>query len=241
VFIEDDAMSKEIPERKIRLIPATMQLYKKVAIYCHVSTTHESQEESLEIQVKTLKQIVNSNAMWRLYNVYTDKDSGGNVFRPGLQQLIYDCYENLIDVVLVKTISHFARNTVDLLEMVRKLKGLGIEVIFQQENITFCESENDIFLSELSAFAQAESESISEAIKWGLRQGFRTGKSKMYSRKCLGYKHNEDGKLIIDEEQAEVVRLIYDLYLKGLSTIGIVRELESRGIKSPQGKEIWSK
>lgn len=236
-----DIMSNEIHKPKIRVIPATMQLYKKVAIYCRVSTTHESQEESLDSQIKTLKQIVENNAGWILYDVYSDKDSGGNVFRPGFQKLIFDCYENLIDIVLVKTISRFARNTVDLLETVRRLKGLGIEVIFQQENIRTSETENDILIAVLSAIAQAESESTSEAIKWGLKHGFISGNSKLYSRKCFGYKHNERGELIIDEEQAEVVCLIYDLFLSGLSIVLIIRDLEERNIKTSQGKDMWSK
>ena len=234
-------MSTETPQKKIRFIPATMQLYKKVAIYCRVSTMHESQDESLEIQIKTLKQIVAANPGWILFNVYSDKDTGGNVFRPGLQKLIFDCYDDKVDIVLVKTISRFARNTVDLLETVRRMKGLGVEVIFHQENVRTSEAGDDLLLSVLSAIAQAESESTSEAIKWGLKRGFKSGNSKLYSRKCFGYKHNKDGELIIDEEQAEIVHTIFDLYLRGFSIVLIIRELERRNIKSPQGKDAWSK
>jgi len=234
-------MSNETPKLIVRLIPAKMRLSKRVAIYCRVSTTHESQEESLDIQIETLKQIVASNHEWNLYHVYSDKDSGGNVFRPGIQKLIFDCYENLIDIVLVKTISRFARNTVDLLETVSRLKGLGVEIIFWQENLRTSETDNDILIAALSAVAQAESESLSEAIKWGLKRSFKSGKSRLYSRKCFGYKHNKDGELIINEEQAEVVLTIFDLYLGGLSIVLIIRELERRNIKSPQGKYTWSK
>jgi len=212
-----------------------------VAIYCRVSTTHEAQEESLDIQIKTLKQVVADNPKWMHYHVYSDKDFGGNVFRPDFQKLIFDCYENRIDIVLVKTISRFARNTVDLLETVSRLKGLGIEVIFHQENLRTSEADNDMLISALGAIAQAESESTGEAIKWGLKRGFISGNSKLYSRKCFGYKQNEDGELIIDEEQAEIVRTIYDLYLSGLSIGLIAKELKIRGINSPQGKDIWSK
>jgi DNA invertase Pin-like site-specific DNA recombinase len=193
------------------------------------------------IQIKTLKQYVAYNPKWKLCDVYTDKDSGGNVARPGFQKLIFDCYENRIDIVLVKTISRFARNTVDLLETVSRLKGLGVEIIFYQENLRTSEADNDILISALSAIAQAESESTGEAIKWGLKRGFISGNSKLYSRKCFGYKHNEGGELIIDEGQAEVVRTIFDLYLSGLSVVLIIRELENRNIKSPQGKDTWSK
>lgn len=147
----------------------------------------------------------------------------------------------MIDIVLVKTISRFARNTVDLLETVSRLKGLGIEIIFYQENLRTSEANNDMLISALSAIAQAESESTGEAIKWGLKRGFMSGKSKLYSRKCFGYIHDEDGELIIDEKQAEAVRTIFDLYLSGPSVVLIIRELEKRNIKSPQRKDTWSK
>lgn len=112
------------------------------------------------------------------------------MFRPGFQEMIFDCYENRIDIVLVKTISRFARNTVDLIETVIRLKALGVEIIFHLENLRTSEADNDILISALSAIAQAESESTGEAIKWGLKRGFISGNSKLYSRKCYGYKHN---------------------------------------------------
>jgi site-specific DNA recombinase len=106
-----------LPERTIRLIPATVKRLKRVSIYCRVSTMQKSQEESLDNQITGLKQMVAYDPNWELYRIYTDQDSGGNVFRPGFQQLIFDCYENRIDIVLVKSIGRFARNTVDLLEI----------------------------------------------------------------------------------------------------------------------------
>ena len=113
--------------------------------------------------------------------------------------------------------------------------------ILHQENLRTSETDNDILISALSAIAQAESESTGEAIKWGLKCGFISGNSKLYSRKCFGYQQDENGDLIIDEEAAQVVRLIYNLYLNGSSIVSIIRELESQGIKSPQGKDTWSK
>lgn len=163
---------------KITFIPAKKKQNKKVAIYCRVSTNHFSQEESLEAQMKGLKQIVNNNSDWSLFKIYTDKDSGGNTFRFGFQSMIFDCYENRIDIVLVKSISRLSRNTVDLLETLNKLRCMGIEIIFHEENIKTSEAENDVFVAALTAFAQAESESTSEAIKWGLkiRVKFMVGK-----------------------------------------------------------------
>ncbi|WP_341478061.1 recombinase family protein [Clostridium thermarum] len=180
--------------------------------------------------------IVKNNSKWSLFKVYADKDSGGNTFRSGFQSMIFDCYENLIDIVLVKSISRLARNTVDLLETVNKLRSMGIEMIFDKENIRTSEVDNDVLVAALTAIAQAESESTSEAIKWGLKRGFESGKSKLYSRKCYGYKHNEKGELVIDEAQAEVVRKIFDLYLSGYSIGLIIKELECKNIKSSKGK-----
>lgn len=155
-------MENENPKMTVTMIPAKSQGLKMVGIYCRVSTTHEAQEDSLDIQIKTLKQVVADNSKWKLYHVYSDKDSGGNVFRPDFQKLIFDCYENRVDIVLVKTINRFARNTVDLLETVSRLKGLGIEVIFHQENIRTSEADNDMLISVLGAIAQSESESTGE-------------------------------------------------------------------------------
>ncbi|KGM94332.1 recombinase family protein [Clostridium botulinum] len=226
---------------KITYIPAKIAPNKRVAIYCRVSTNHNSQEESLEVQIEGLKLIVKSNPKWSLFKVYTDKDSGGNAFRYGFQSMIFDCYENLIDIVLVKSISRLARNTVDLLETVNRLRSMGIEMIFDQENIRTSEVDNDVLVAALTAIAQAESESTSEAIKWGLKSGFESGRSKLYARKCYGYKHNEKGELVIDEAQAEVVRKIFNLYLSAYSIGLIIRELECENIKSSQGKDKWSK
>lgn len=143
------------------------------------------------------------NPKWMLYEVYTDKDSGGNAARYGFLEMIFDCYENRIDIVVVKTISRFDRNTVDLLETLSRLKSLGVEIVFHQENLLTSETDNDILISALSAIAQAESESTGKALKWGLKLGFLSGNSKLYSRKCFGYQQDENGDLIIDEEAAK--------------------------------------
>lgn len=155
--------------------------------------------------------------------------------------MIRDAYEHDFDIIVVKSISRSSRNTVDLLETVSKLRILGVEVIFEQENISSSDIQNDLMIAVQSAFAQAESESISDNIKWGLRRGFETGRSKLYTRKCFGYKHNECSELVIDEEQADVVRQIFALYLKGYSIGMIINEMKIRKVKSPIGKDTWSK
>lgn len=129
----------------------------------------------------------------------------------------------------------------DLLETVNKLRLLGIEVIFSQENLSSKDRDSDLVMALPASLAQAESESLSAAIKWGLKRGFESGESKLYNRKCYGYNQSEAGELIINEEQALVVRSIFDLYLSGYSVDMIMKELASSNIKSPTGKDMWSK
>ncbi|MEW8994445.1 recombinase family protein [Clostridium sp.] len=227
--------------RRIQFIPARMTNQKRVAIYCRVSTTRCSQEESLEAQKNGLVKVVKENTNWTLVKVYSDTQSGKNVYRPGFREMILDSYENYFDIILVKSISRFNRNTVDLIDTVNKLRLLGIEVIFNQENVSSKDRDSDLVMAISASLAQAESESLSTAIKWGLKRGFETGESKLYMRKCFGYKCSETGELVIDEEQAVVVRRIFDLYLSGYSVDMIMQELASNHIKSPTGKDKWSK
>ena len=223
--------------RNTRLIPTKIRTDKRVAIYCRISTTRDSQADSLETQKYGLQQMVKNNPDWTLCGIYEDQDSGGNTVRPGFQRMLWDSYDNVFDIILVKSISRFTRNTAHLLETINKLRGLGIEVVFEQEDITTSDHRQDLLIAVHTAMAQAEGESLSEAIKWGLRRGFETGESKLYARKCFGYKHNEEGELIIKEEQAIVVRKIFDLYLKGYSVDMIMKELAYNNIKSPTGKK----
>lgn len=227
--------------RSIRFIPASKPKQKRVAIYCRVSTTRGSQEESLESQKNGLEQVIKNNPDWILIKTYTDMGSGKNIYRPGFHEMILDSYENRFDIILVKSISRFNRNTVDLLDTVNKLRLLGIEVIFQRENLSSKDRDSDLFMALSASLAQAESETLSEAIKWGLKRGFESGESKLYTRKCYGYNLSEVEELVIDWEQALVVRSIFDLYLKGYSVDMIMKEFASESIKSPTGKDRWSK
>jgi len=227
--------------RRIQFIPATISNQKRVVIYCRVSTTRCSQEESLEAQKNGLEKVIKNNTDWTLFKVYTDAQSGKNVHRPGFREMILDSYENCFDIILVKSISRFNRNVVDLLDTVNKLRGLGIEVIFNQENLSSKDRDSDLVMALSASLAQAESESLSAAIKWGLKCGFESGESKLYTRKCYGYNQSEIGELLINEEQAVVVRRIFELYLSGYSVDMIMQELASNNIKSPTRKDKWSK
>lgn len=155
--------------------------------------------------------------------------------------MILDSYENCFDIILVKSISRFNRNTVDLLDTINKLRCLGIEVIFKQENLSSKDRDSDLIMALSVSLAQAESESLSTAIKWGMKRGFESGESKFYSRKCYGYNKSEVGNLIINNEQATVVKSIFNLYLSGYSVDMIINKLENSSIESPTGKEKWSK
>lgn len=144
-------------------------------------------------------------------------------------------------MVITKNISRFGRDTVEILDALNQLKMLGIRVIFEQEELDTANTDSDLMIAIIEALAQAENELRSENIKWGIKQRASLGTSKLYDRKCYGYKNDPDGKLIIDEKQAENVRLIFDLYLSGKSVLGIIKELQKREIFSLTGKEKWCK
>lgn len=228
---------KHTRTRHVTCIPAVVCTKKRVAIYCRVSTTRCTQAESMEMQKQGLEKTVKDNPYWKVYQIYEDYDSGKNTFRPGFISMMIDSRERLFDIILVKSISRFSRNAVDLLDVVRQLREYGIEVIFELENVRTSISEQDFIIAVHVALAQAEGESMSEAIKWGHKRGFKRGNSKMYLRKCYGYTKNTHGELISDEVQAAVVRSIFEWYLKGNSIDRIMKTLVSRGIPSPTGKE----
>lgn len=144
-------------------------------------------------------------------------------------------------MILTKSAHRFARNTVDALKTIRMLRNRNIDIYFEQKDIHSLYESSEFILSLICARAQEESFSKSEDIKWGLRKSFKNPNSKYYQRKCYGYTHNLQGKLIIHEKQAEVVRLIYEMAASGASLARISSELEDMGIPSPRGKKVWSK
>ena len=199
--------------KRVEFRPATITYDKKVAIYCRVSTKSEAQANSLEAQIYGLSKMVRRNPDWTLITIYEDQYTGRSKYRPGFHKMMLDSYENRFDTILVKSISRFGRNTVDVLEAVEKLDALGIEVVFELENISTKSPTAILELHVRAAFAQAEGENLSAAIKKGHRYGFQSGKSKMYKKPCYGYKKGAEGHLIIDEPKAQVVRQIFYLYL----------------------------
>lgn len=229
--------------KKVHFIPPKPQKRdKRVGIYCRVSTNSLEQLQSLAAQVSHLTKITAATPRWLLADVYMDiSSSKTGSSRKEFNRMLDDCTSHKLDIVFTKSISRFGRDTVETMEALSKLKSAGVRVIFEQEELDTANTDSDLMISIIESFAQAENESRSENIKWGIKQGAASGTSKLYDRKCYGYKHNEDGKLIIDEETAENVKIIFDLYLGGQSVLGIIKELEKRKIPSPTGKEKWCK
>jgi len=146
-----------------------------------------------------------------------------------------------LEIILTKSISRFGRDTLEILDALNQLKLLGVRVIFEQEKLDTGDTDSDLMISIIESIAQAENESRSDNIKWGIKQRAAQGTSKLYNRKCYEYINDADGNVAIDDEKAKNVRLIFDLYLRGKSVVGIVSELEKLGIKSPTGKGTWPK
>ena len=230
-------------QRRVHFIPPNpVKDEKRVGIYCRVSSNSMEQLNSLTTQVSALTRLTASSPNWLLVDTYIDIASGKEKSnRKAFNRLIKDCEAKNIEIVITKNISRFGRDTVEVLEGLNKLRELGVRVIFEQEGLDTADTDSALMISIIESIAQAENESRSENIKWGYKRHAAQGTSKLYNRKCYGYENDEDGLLIIKNEEARNVRLIFDLYLRGLSIIGIKRELEGLGIKTSTGKEKWSK
>ncbi len=212
-----------------------------VAAYARVSTEQEEQQSSYEIQIAYYTDKIMENKEWALAGIYSDEGISGTQAkkRTGFLSMIADCRKGKIDMILTKSISRFARNTVDALQYIRELKALGIAVVFEKEHINTMEIDSETFLTLQSCMAQAESESISGNIKWGRRKAFARGKV-LYSYRCwYGYRRGDDGEPEIVPEEAEIVREIYTRYLAGMSTLQVAQELNGRGVPCGKGAKQW--
>lgn len=225
----------------VRYIPPTPKREKRVGIYCRVSTNSMEQLQSLTAQVSHLTRLAASMPQWILTDIYMDiATSKIASSRKEFNRMLKDCQFGKLDIVITKNISRFGRDTVEILDALNQLRILGVRVIFEQEELDTANTDSDLMISVIEALSQAENESRSENIKWGIKQR-AAGTSKFYNRKCYGYKHDEEGHLIIDEEKAKNVKLIFELYLNGQSVVGIIKELEKQKILSPTGKAKWCK
>jgi len=213
----------------------------RVAAYCRVSTDKEIQQTSLDTQVETFKTLIASHPGWELVGVYADEGLSGTTAekRVEFQRMIADCEAGKIDYIVTKSISRFARNTMDCLQYVRRLKELGVNVLFDENNLDTAGSSSEMLLSILAAVAQEESHSISENMKWGMRKRFAEGRPK-WSR-TFGYVKDADGNFQINEKEAVVVRRIFRMYAEGCSLPRIVGILNTEGIPSASGGRWWTK
>ena len=210
--------------------------HQNVAAYARVSVENELTDHSLANQIEYYKSYINKRPLWNFIGVYADEGiTGTKLNRPGFQNLLKDCENGKINIVLTKSISRFARNTVDLLNETRHLKELGINVWFEKENLWSISPEGELMLTLLASFAQEESRSVSENTKWIIQKRFAQGIGNNYF--LFGYKW--DGKTFqIVPEQAEIVLWIYENYLKGMTPDHMATILRQRGIKSARGNDF---
>ena len=215
---------------------------KRVAGYARVSTDSDEQYTSYEAQVDYYTRFIKAQPLWEFVKVYADEGiSGTNTkHRDGFNAMINDALAGKIDLIITKSISRFARNTVDTLTTIRKLKEHGCECFFEKENIYTFDGKGELILTIMSSLAQEESRSISENVTWGQRKRFADGKVTMPYKHFLGYERGPDGTPSIEPQQAEVVRLIFRLFLDGLTPNRICIELEKQGILSPANKNKWN-
>lgn len=240
-------MTETVP--KLIVIPANPELARKkavrrqlrVAAYCRVSTDSEEQMTSYEAQKTYYTDKIMQNPQWSMAGIFADEGITGTSAekRPEFLRMIRLCRKRKIDLILVKSISRFARNTVDCLHYIRALKEMGIAVIFEKENINTLDSEGEMLITLLGAFAQAESESISQNVRWGIRQAMREGRVSLRCKQLYGFTEDENGQPQVLPDEAEVVRRIYKSFLRGQSIRMIKGWLDAEGIAPRKGKE-WS-
>lgn len=239
-------------QKNVRTIPATVNLFnatpinavkkRRVAAYARVSTDQEEQLTSYEAQVDYYTNYIKAREDWEFVDVYTDEGISGTStkHREGFKKMVDNAMAGNIDLIITKSVSRFARNTVDSLTTIRSLKEIGCECYFEKENIWTFDGKGELLLTIMSSLAQEESRSISENVKWGHRKRFADGKVSIPFKNFLGYKKGEDGNLEVDEEQAVVVRRIYREFLAGSTPIAIAKSLMKDKIESPGHKEKWN-
>lgn len=213
----------------------------RVAAYCRVSTDSEEQLESYQSQLQYYKDLITNNPNWEFVGIYADPAVSGTQtkHREGFQRMINDALTGKIDLILTKSISRFARNTLDTLKYVRLLKERGVAIQFEKEGINTLNSQGEMLLAILSALAQAESESISQNVSLGLKMKMKRGELIGFSG-CLGYDYDPVTKtLTINEEEAEIVRYIFKRYIEGAGCYVIAKELTRLGAKTKKGNTRW--
>ena len=239
-------------QRKVTAIPATITKYtavpigskrkRRVAGYARVSTDHEDQVTSYEAQVDYYTNYIKGRDDWEFVAIYTDEgiSATNTKRREGFKAMVADALAGKIDLIVTKSVSRFARNTVDSLTTVRTLKEKGVEIYFEKENIWTLDAKGELLITIMSSLAQEESRSISENTTWGQRKRFADGKASVAYKRFLGYDRGPNGGFVVNQEQAKTVKLIYKLFLDGLTCHAIAKELTERKLPTPGGKAVWS-
>jgi DNA invertase Pin-like site-specific DNA recombinase len=213
----------------------------RIAAYCRVSTDSDEQATSYEVQIEHYTNYIQSNPEWDLARIYADDGITGTSTkkREEFNRMIEDCMEGKIDMIITKSISRFARNTLDCLKYIRQLKDKNIPVFFEKENINTMDSKGEIMLTIMASLAQQESQSLSQNVKLGIQYRYQQGEVQVNHNRFLGYTKDENKRLVIVPEEAELIKRIYLEYLEGASLLQIARSLEADGILTAANKPKW--
>jgi len=226
---------------EIENIPIS-KCHLRVAAYCRVSTEHEGQDSSIELQEEYFRKLIDRNRNWINAGIFSERVTGlKQEKRLEFRSMIQKCKRGTIDLILTKSISRFGRNTLDELRTLQDLRALGVDVYFEQENIWLHDPQVQMLITLYCALAQNESENISRNIRWGIRQGFKNGTSGYADFVCYGYCQDKNGNLTIHDAEAKVVREIFEMRADGFSLGKISDWLYENGISSPSRKERWSR
>ena len=238
------------PQKTVRIIPATIdtkaaitQSYRqlRVAAYCRVSTKQDEQLNSYEVQRTHYEERIRTEPKWSLVGIFADKGITGTSMkkRDEFNKMLRLCYKGKIDMIIVKSISRFARNTLDVIKITRKLREINVDVYFEEQGIHSIDPASEFYITIYGSIAQSESENISANVKWGKAQSAKQGNVPFQCKYFLGYTKNADGEIEIVPEEAEIVREIYERYLSGDSLYGIKCYLEAKEIPTPAGCSVW--
>ncbi|MDO5392388.1 MAG: recombinase family protein [Eubacteriales bacterium] len=220
----------------IQPIPAITNKKKQVCAYARVSTDSRRQEDSLENQVAAYERMITGNPEYEFVGVYADQGiSGYCESRPQFQKMLEDARAGNIDLIITKSISRFARNTVTVLKFARELKTLGVGIFFEEQNINTLSGDGEMMLAVLASFAQEESRSMSENNKWTIKKKFERGEVMLNTSRFCGYDKDEYGDLLINRKEAEIVKLVFDLYLMNIGFSKLASLLEYLKVPTVSG------
>ena len=228
------------PLRSMADMKNDLNIIKRTAAYCRVSTDSDEQASSFDNQIEEWTKRILENPQYQLVKIYSDEGiSGTTANREGFNQMIEDAKAGKIDLILCKSISRFARNTVLTIQTIRELKAIGVEVYFDNERMSTFDEKTEFMLSIMSSMAQEESRHISENVRWTFQKMMKEGKAIITTSRFLGYTKGEDGNLKIVPEEAEIVKLIYTMYDQGFGIFDIRKALREKGYKTVSGNDYW--